>query len=152
MSQRQLPVSTSCMQQFFKAGSRTRIAPLRCQHTTISSGWLQSEKLVVRLRAFSAVTRMAYENVLKNPDDFDFEIQQPETPATSATSVKTRRNYFLKPNQNLTHQLKECKQLQRSRKRELEKKSAIHTTRAAIITCGGLCPGLNNVIKGKSMS
>ena len=117
---------------------------------------MQSEIDAIRLRAFSVVTGMAYEKVLKDPDGFDFEIQQlgPAThpnPSSHEIFVEdSEKIVFSSQIKNLNHQLKTCDQLP-----AFEKAGARHkifhnpaSTRAAIITCGGLCPGLNNVIKG----
>ena len=57
------------------------------------------QKSVVRLRAFSGITHMAYENVLKNPDDFNFEIEQlgeasHSNPAAKRYLLKIQRKLF----------------------------------------------------------
>ena len=117
---------------------------------------MQSKKSVVRLRAFSGITHMAYENVLKNPDDFNFEIEQlgeasHSNPCSQEIFVEdSEKIIFSSQIKNLSHQLQACKQLPAFEKAGARKKIFHNpaTTRAAIITCGGLCPGLNNVIKG----
>ena len=117
---------------------------------------LQSKKAVVRLRAFGVVTRMAYENVLKNPGEFDFEIQQlGEATWTNPSSQEifvddSEKIVFSSQLKNLNYQLKACEQLPAFEKAGARTKIFHNpaSPRAAIITCGGLCPGLNNVIKG----
>ena len=99
---------------------------------------------------------MAYENVLQNPDNFNFEIQKlGEATHTNPSSQEifiedSERIIFSSQIKNLNHQLKTCKNLPAFEKAGARKKIFHHpeSTRAAIITCGGLCPGLNNVIKG----
>ena len=99
---------------------------------------------------------MAYENVLQDPDNFNFEIQKlGEAAHTNPSSQEifiedSERIIFSSQVKNLNHQLKTCKNLPAFEKAGARKKVFHHpeSTRAAIITCGGLCPGLNNVIKG----
>ncbi len=99
---------------------------------------------------------MAYENVLKNPDHFNFEIQQlGEATYANPSSQEVfiddaEKIIFSSQLKNLNYQLKACKQLPAFEKAGARKKIFHNpeSTRAAIITCGGLCPGLNNVIKG----
>ena len=99
---------------------------------------------------------MAYENVLQNPDNFNFEIQKLGEAAHANPSSQeifiedSERIIFSSQVKNLNHQLKTCKNLPAFEKAGARKKIFHHpeSTRAAIITCGGLCPGLNNVIKG----
>ena len=99
---------------------------------------------------------MAYENVLQNPDNFNFEIQKLGEAANVNPSSQeifiedSERIIFSSQVKNLNHQLKTCKNLPAFEKAGARKKIFHHpeSTRAAIITCGGLCPGLNNVIKG----
>ena len=99
---------------------------------------------------------MAYENVLQNPNDFNFEIQQlgaatHSNPCSHEVFIEdSEKIIFSSQLKNLNHQLKTCEQLPAFEKAGARKKifHDPHTTRAAIITCGGLCPGLNNVIKG----
>lgn len=99
---------------------------------------------------------MAYENVLQNPDNFNFEIQKLGEAAHANPSSQeifiedSERIIFSSQVKNLNYQLKTCKNLPAFEKAGARKKIFHHpeSTRAAIITCGGLCPGLNNVIKG----
>ena len=99
---------------------------------------------------------MAYENVLKNPDNFNFEIQQLgeatyANPCSQEIFVDdSEKIIFSSQIKNLNHQLETCKQLPAFEKAGARERifHNLDTTRAAIITCGGLCPGLNNVIKG----
>ena len=99
---------------------------------------------------------MAYDNVLQNPDTFNFEIQTlGEASHTNPSSQEifiedSERIIFSSQLKNLNHQLKTCKKLPAFEKAGARQKIFHHpeATRAAIITCGGLCPGLNNVIKG----
>ena len=99
---------------------------------------------------------MAYENVLQNPDNFNFEIQKlgeatHANPSSQEIFIEdSERIIFSSQVKNLNHQLKTCKNLPAFEKAGARKKIFHHpeSTRAAIITCGGLCPGLNNVIKG----
>ena len=99
---------------------------------------------------------MAYDNVLQNPDTFNFEIQtlgeaSHTNPSNQEVFIEdSERIIFSSQLKNLNHQLKTCKNLPAFEKAGARKKIFHHpeSTRAAIITCGGLCPGLNNVIKG----
>ncbi len=99
---------------------------------------------------------MAYENVLKNPENFNFEIQQLgeatyANPSSQEIFIEdSEKIIFSSQIKNLNHQLKTCKSLPAFEKAGARKKIFHNpeSTRAAIITCGGLCPGLNNVIKG----
>ena len=99
---------------------------------------------------------MAYENVLANPNAFDFDVQQLGDPTHINPSSHevfindAERIIFSSQIENLNHQLKTCEKLPAFEKGGARQK-IFHdpkSTRAAIITCGGLCPGLNNVIKG----
>ena len=98
---------------------------------------------------------MAYENVLTNPADFDFSIEnlgetQYSNPSKSEIFVDdTERIIFSSQLKNLKHQLEICSELP-SFEKAGARQEIFHNpvpTKAAIITCGGLCPGLNNVIK-----
>ena len=99
---------------------------------------------------------MAYENVLQNPNQFDFQIQQIGegqyiNPSRNEIFVdETERIAFSSQVKNLENQFKICDELPAFEKAGARKKIFHNpsSTTAAIITCGGLCPGLNNVIKG----
>ena len=99
---------------------------------------------------------MAYENVLNNPSVFDFRIDQlgnneHPNPIKDEVFVDDReRIIFSSQLKNLKHQLETCPELPAFEKAGA-RQQIFHnpaTSKAAIITCGGLCPGLNNVIKG----
>ena len=99
---------------------------------------------------------MAYENVLQNPNQFNFQIQQIgegqyTNPSRNEIFVdETERIAFSSQVKNLENQFKICEELPAFEKAGARKKIFHNpsSTTAAIITCGGLCPGLNNVIKG----
>ena len=99
---------------------------------------------------------MAYENVLQNPNQFNFQIQQigqGQYPNPSRNEIfvdETERIAFSSQVKNLENQFKICEELPAFEKAGARKKIFHNpsSTTAAIITCGGLCPGLNNVIKG----
>ena len=99
---------------------------------------------------------MAYENVLNNPTTFDFRIEelgesQYSNPSKNAVFVDNmERIIFSSQLKNLKHQLETCAELPSFEKAGARRKIFHNpeSTQAAIITCGGLCPGLNNVIKG----
>ena len=99
---------------------------------------------------------MAYENVLANPNAFNFEIQQlgeatHANPSSQEIFIDdAEKIIFSSQLKNLNHQLETCNQLPAFEKAGARKKIFHNpkSTHAAIITCGGLCPGLNNVIKG----
>ena len=99
---------------------------------------------------------MAYEEVLNNPAGFNFEIEQLgeaqfANPSSKEVFVEEgERIIFSSQLKNLKRQLETCKELPAFEKAGARRKIFHNpaTTKAAIITCGGLCPGLNNVIKG----
>ncbi len=97
-----------------------------------------------------------YEKVLNNPDNYDFKVQQigePTHPNPSRHEVfvsEDERIAFSSQIKNLKNQFQNYDEVP-----SFEKAGARQTifhdqtkTKAALITCGGLCPGLNNVIKG----
>jgi 6-phosphofructokinase 1 len=99
---------------------------------------------------------MIYEDVLKNPDNFDFSV-----PSLGRRSVASpvRGREFIDDDEQITFasQVKNISALMKSTKvfpafqKAGPRKTIFHdpaATRAGIVTCGGLCPGLNNVIKG----
>ena len=99
---------------------------------------------------------MAYEEVLNNPDGFNFGIEQLgearyDNPSSKEVFVADgERIIFSSQLKNLKRQLETCEDLPAFEKAGARRK-IFHNpakTKAAIITCGGLCPGLNNVIKG----
>ena len=99
---------------------------------------------------------MAYEQVLNNPAGFNFEVEQLGEPQHINPSSKEvfveegERIIFSSQLKNLKRQLETCDELPAFEKAGARRKIFHNpaTTKAAIITCGGLCPGLNNVIKG----
>ena len=99
---------------------------------------------------------MAYEQVLNNPTGFNFEVEQLGEPQHTNPSSKEvfveegERIIFSSQLKNLKRQLETCDELPAFEKAGARRKIFHNpaTTKAAIITCGGLCPGLNNVIKG----
>lgn len=99
---------------------------------------------------------MIYENVLSNPDAFDFTVETLGNPLVPTT---TRRKPYIKEDEviafssqakNIFHQIKHCKTFPGFEKAGPRELLFHHPNqlKAGIITCGGLCPGLNNVIKG----
>ena len=99
---------------------------------------------------------MIYENVLSRPDDFDFNIKTLgpcliKAPGNNSEFVSDdERIAFSSQVHNILQQIESCKTLP-SFEKAGPRETIFHqpsTTKAAIITCGGLCPGLNNVIKG----
>ena len=99
---------------------------------------------------------MAYEEVLNNPAGFNFEIEQLgeaqfANPSSKEVFVEEgERIIFSSQLKNLKRQLETCEEIPTFEKAGARRK-IFHNpaqTKAAIITCGGLCPGLNNVIKG----
>ena len=99
---------------------------------------------------------MIYEKVLKNPDKFDFEIETVGKPSHINPIIRNRyvsdneRIAFSSQAVNIFNQIKSCEKFPSFEKAGMREK-LFHNpknTKAAIITCGGLCPGLNNVIKG----
>ena len=100
--------------------------------------------------------RVAYVNVLNNPSAFNFQVEQLgenqyANPSRNAVLIEdNERIIFSSQLKNLKHQLNTCSELPCFEKAGA-RQHIFHnpeTTQAAIITCGGLCPGLNNVIKG----
>ena len=99
---------------------------------------------------------MIYEKVLKNPDKFDFIIEEVGKPS-HPNPIK--RNEYISDDEriafssqviNIMQQIESCEKIPSFEKAGMREKLFHNpeTTKAAIITCGGLCPGLNNVIKG----
>ena len=99
---------------------------------------------------------MVYEHVLANPDGFDFRIDALgqgtyETPIQQQVFIDEEdRISFSSQVKNIQSQIKNCKTFPSFEKAGPRQKlfHAPKQSRAAVITCGGLCPGLNNVIKG----
>jgi 6-phosphofructokinase 1 len=97
-----------------------------------------------------------YEKVLNNPDNYDFKIQQigePTHPNPSSLEVfvgDDERIAFSSQIKNLKNQFQNYDEVP-SFEKAGARQTILHDpakTKAALITCGGLCPGLNNVIKG----
>lgn len=99
---------------------------------------------------------MIYGNILENPDNFNFEVQS--LGACSINSPVHGREFveddeqitFASQVKNIHNLIKKAKVFPAFQKAGPRKK-IFHNpadSNAAIITCGGLCPGLNNVIKG----
>jgi 6-phosphofructokinase 1 len=99
---------------------------------------------------------MIYANVLTEPDSFDFSIQAVGT-CKIDSPVKGRS--FVEDDEQIAFpsQVKNILKLQSFAKRFPAFQKAgprgkiFHDpawSQAAIVTCGGLCPGLNNVVKG----
>lgn len=117
---------------------------------------LLSRGEIARLEATSIQELVAYENVLNNPTEFDFQVEhlgeaQYLNPSSSEIFVDDmERIIFSSQLKNLKHQLETCTEIPSFEKAGARQK-IFHNpefSQAAIITCGGLCPGLNNVIKG----
>ena len=96
-----------------------------------------------------------YEKVLKNPENFDFKVQQlgeqthPNPSDQGLFVSEEERIAFSSQINNLKSQFISCEELPGFEKAGA-RKTLFHNpknTKAALITCGGLCPGLNNVIK-----
>ena len=96
-----------------------------------------------------------YEKVLKNPENFDFKVQQlgeqiHPNPSDQGLFVSEEEKIaFSSQINNLKSQFNSCEELPGFEKAGA-RKTLFHNpknTKAALITCGGLCPGLNNVIK-----
>ena len=96
-----------------------------------------------------------YEKVLKNPENFDFKVQQlgeqthPNPSDQGIFVSEEERIAFSSQINNLKSQFNSCEELPGFEKAGA-RKTLFHNpknTKAALITCGGLCPGLNNVIK-----
>ena len=99
---------------------------------------------------------MIYEKVLKNPEKFNFEIEAVGDPSHPNPIKKndyvsdSERISFSSQVVNIFKQIEQCERFPSFEKAGIREK-LFHNpkkTKAAIITCGGLCPGLNNVIKG----
>ncbi len=99
---------------------------------------------------------MVYENVLSDPTKFKFNVESLgeclfATPLVLDNYVDEGESIiFSSQIKNIEHQLKTCDQLPSFEKAGARKK-IFHDPRllkVGIVTCGGLCPGLNNVIKG----
>ena len=99
---------------------------------------------------------MIYEKVLKNPEKFNFEIEAVGDPSHPNPIKKndyvsdSERISFSSQVVNIFQQIEKCEKFPSFEKAGIREK-LFHNpkeTKAAIITCGGLCPGLNNVIKG----
>ena len=99
---------------------------------------------------------MVYDKVLNNPDNFNFQIQQLgsgkyDNPIRGENFVNDdERIAFASQVKNLNRQFNTNDPIP-SFEKAGARRNIFHnpsTTRVGIVTCGGLCPGLNNVIKG----
>ncbi len=99
---------------------------------------------------------MIYEDVLANPDSFDFSVpilgeRKVDSPVRGRQFVDDdERITFASQVKNISSLMKRAKAFPAFEKAGPRKK-IFHdpaASRAGIVTCGGLCPGLNNVIKG----
>jgi 6-phosphofructokinase 1 len=99
---------------------------------------------------------MIYEDVLKNPDSFDFSVSALGTCSVDSPVVGRE---FIDDDEQITFasQVKNIHALMTTAKsfpafqKAGPRRKIYHdpaASRAGIVTCGGLCPGLNNVIKG----
>jgi 6-phosphofructokinase 1 len=99
---------------------------------------------------------MIYEDVLKNPDNFNFQV--PFLGECAIDSPVSGRQ-FIDDDEQITFasQVKNIRSLMATAKsfpafqKAGPRRKIFHdpsASRAGIVTCGGLCPGLNNVIKG----
>ena len=99
---------------------------------------------------------MIYENVLRDPDQFDFSISSlgkpiHKSPCDGRDFVDdSERIAFSSQVKNIVSQMKSAQTFPSFEKAGPRARifHSLKNTRAAIVTCGGLCPGLNNVIKG----
>jgi 6-phosphofructokinase 1 len=97
---------------------------------------------------------MIYDKVLKNPTAFDFNVSQLgdrpfKTPLQKRNFVKSdQRVAFSSQVKNIEEQLAGSTELLSFEKAGPREKLFFNPrkTRAAIVSCGGLCPGINNVI------
>lgn len=99
---------------------------------------------------------MIYANVLNSPDDFDFRV---ETLGNASVASPVRGRDFVEDDEQITFasQVRNIHMLLAKAKafpafqKAGPRRNIFHDpgrSRAAVVTCGGLCPGLNNVIKG----
>ena len=99
---------------------------------------------------------MIYEDVLKNPDKYDFTIASLgdcmfDSPVHDRKFVEDDEQItFASQVKNIKMFLKSAQTFPAFQKAGPRKKIFYDpaVSRAGIVTCGGLCPGLNNVIKG----
>jgi 6-phosphofructokinase 1 len=99
---------------------------------------------------------MIYEDVLKNPDNFDFAVpslgeRRIDSPVHGREFIDDDEQItFASQVKNIAALMKNAKTFPAFQKAGPRNK-IYHdpaASRAGIVTCGGLCPGLNNVIKG----
>jgi 6-phosphofructokinase 1 len=99
---------------------------------------------------------MIYANVLGDPDSFDFTVR---SLGECAVDSPLRGRQFVEDDETITFasQVRNIRKLLATAKsfpafqKGGPRRRIFHDpsrTRAAVVTCGGLCPGLNNVIKG----
>ena len=99
---------------------------------------------------------MIYEDVLKDPDLYDFTV--PTIGSPQVLSPLPQRQFvgdderiaFSSQVKNITNQIRTC-EIFPSFEKAGPRNNIFYDpekTRVAIVTCGGLCPGLNDVIKG----
>ena len=99
---------------------------------------------------------MIYNEVLKDPSKFNFEIVQlgqclNDTPIKASEYIESdERIAFSSQVKNIIHQYETKRCLPSFEKAGPRNRIFFEplTTKAAIVTCGGLCPGLNTVVKG----
>jgi 6-phosphofructokinase 1 len=105
---------------------------------------------------FSAEKTVIYEDVLQNPSNFDFSVASLGE-RTFDSPVKGRG--FVEDSDQITFasQVKNINTLMKNAgsfpafQKAGPRRNIFHNpakSRAGVVTCGGLCPGLNNVIKG----
>ena len=109
-----------------------------------------------RGKIYKKINPVIYEKVLKDSEKFNFEIERLGEPSHPNPIIRSgytsddERIAFSSQVVNIFRQIESCKKFPSFEKAGIREK-LFHDpkgTKAAIITCGGLCPGLNNVIKG----
>ncbi len=99
---------------------------------------------------------MDYDKIIASPESFDFKI---ETIGESSIRSPLSRQHFIQDDEriSLSYSVKDLKQMIKndtevpSFERAGARGKIFHNpkwSKAAIVTCGGLCPGINDVIKG----
>mgnify|MGYP002825983479 CR=1 FL=1 len=136
----------------------------RSSRCTRGSWWVVDSKWSLTLQGYLcnikaiaiSIRSMVYENVLRDPANYNFKVENlgeclVNTPLKLENYIEEGESIvFSSQIKNIEYQFKTCDRLPSFEKAGARAK-IFHDPellQVGIVTCGGLCPGLNNVIKG----